>query len=724
MKELQEFSETLRRLKEDLRFERSLPSALHDRLVAALQELVDAKGKVEKASELDEEKVKTQYHRSLAFSRIVSNLKAQQGRFAIPPSYLYDVAPSLTEPPYTIPKTLSEPEGAERISIKARGKVMSERAELALALLFPGSTTYRYGGGPVKVRTGPWFQAGRASLSDVHVLSPETEFDIDIDGRKRHVRRPITLHTIPIARRPFVCRFCLSISDNDETCNHRGSIPMKLPSSYPVLIKKELRREIGETISFRLPLSRIVTEASFLDFLEIGVAARGFERTVSLRGGQTTISVDFDPPIGFKLATTGISFKITPLEELAPRLAEDRMFGRDVIIQLLSSRLRDALRSAELPPYHHEPVLSSLVNALGLDSTVDLDTINATMSDERFAERVLQEAAREQTLYESTPIDATRLTQAIHEVAESEISQDDVKLHTSSAVMHTLAHSILLACAVTSGSQLEDLDYIVGEDEVVIFDSASGGNGSCAMCFQFLSTSGSFSLKEYLGSEEWKEIHRPRNFDETLFELLLPCLNGVSDRSFFFGHVLPREAETRRKIIELEEKENTHRRAVERFREYGLESAYPTSIGFHAVDYSTDPSDADRFKEVASICLHGCPECISLGSKCVAGSFRERYSVSKYALDRLLLMRMQPFIVNNLDKAGILERLGQDGLAILRVLCQSSEDYDDVTDGAMELILDIAGQNVDGKYVKFAGHWADLDYDTSGLAYYYLLAVV
>jgi hypothetical protein len=187
-----------------------------------------------------------------------------------------------------------------------------------------------------------------------------------------------------------------------------------------------------------------------------------------------------------------------------------------------------------------------------------------------------------------------------------------------------LAHILLLAVAVTSGSQLDDLDYSLQDSEVVIFDSVSGGNGSCETAFEFLSEAGTFNLEKYLGSEEREELYKPRNFDETAFEFLLPCLNGVSDRIFLFGKVEPFENEIRRKLSELKGKSTTHNASITRIRTYGSSSARADRFDanrshlFHVFTLwsSSRFSDTER-----TILFHA----ISSWSNNVAGSLRPHF---------------------------------------------------------------------------------------------------
>ncbi len=720
---IEALKKSTQQLRDKARWDNTLKSESYDRLLSALRMMDDALSVVGSAAELNESTVRTEYTRALSFKTIVEDIKSREGSFGIPPSYLYDVAPSLCVPPFTIPKNLAEAEGTERVSVSLQGRVVSERAELALGLLFPGSTTYRYGA-PAKVRTGPWFQSGRARLSTSHELSPKPEFELQLDGKTAHVHKPATLRATTIPAREYVCASCLSLLDGDEGCNHGHPIQLKLPSSHPIIVKQELNRIATDSREFSSPLNAIIKDVTYLPSVEVGIAVTGFERTVPLPGGQRTVAVDYDPPIGFRLATSGISFRTISLDNIVGDLLKTPVFQRDMVVQLLSSRVVAALRQEELPLYNHELILSALVKSIGLDAIQDWQTVNGLMRDPAMTQRVLQEIAREQAFYESPPLALPRQLRITSDVFDANLTEAELRGHSRVVLLHSLAHVILLGCAVTSGSHLDDIDYIVKDNEVIVFDSVSGGNGSSAMAFEFLSAPGTFKLEEYLGTEEREELYRPRYMDETLLELLLPCPNGIADRAFLFGTVYPSEMGIVRKIAELRDKQNTHSRAIERLRQYGVQSLYPVGIGYHAIDYSRTPQDADRFKETSSVCLHGCPECISLGRKCSAGSFRERFSVSKYSLDRWFANAISPFIRDEPHADTLQEGLREHGLAILRVRCPSSADYQTRTKGAMEMILGIAGSNLNGKHVKFAGHWIDIDRETQELTYYYLLTVI
>jgi hypothetical protein len=292
--------------------------------------------------------------------------------------------------------------------------------------------------------------------------------------------------------------------------------------------------------------------------------------------------------------------------------------------------------------------------------------------------------------------------------------------------LHSLAHVLLLATAVTSGSQLDDLDYLIRpeHEEIVIFDSVSGGNGSSATAFEFLSEPGKFTVEMYWQSEEREEIYRPRNFDETAFEFLLPCINGVADRIFLFGKVSPLENEIKRKISELRDREKTHEMAIRRIREYGKSRLFPVGIGYHAIDYSNRPQEADRFKEIAGICLHGCPECISLGRKCHLGSFQEKYSISKYALDELVNYVLREVTLTEPSISDILCNLKNHGIVVVKGVCNDQEACSKLVDELNMLIMELTGREVNGGRVKFTGHWVNTDSTFEGLNYYYMFRVV
>ena len=725
---IEELRRILIDLKDKVRRDQNLSGAIYDELVIASKDLNDALAEMEKTKEkqVDEAKVRLLYENAQRLSLMLEEIKRSLGTGY--PSYIDDFVPSIAVAPFTMPRTLYEPQGAEQISINVEGRLNSERAELALATLFPGSTTYRYAAPSVKIRTGRWFRSGRARLSSLHELSTKPEFELKIGDRTFRVYKPLTLRAFRMHGRRAVCTTCLSLSDGDENCGHSTlQFRAKLPSSYPIIRRIELSRTATENKTLQTPMSLLVSKVTFLKELEVGLALVGFERIATVRGVSRAVRVDYDPPIGVRLATSGLSFKVD-----IPRGFEKKMLDsnpiirRDIILDLLSTTLAETMSDVGLPSYHHELLLSSLIAVIGLDDPVDEKEVLERLRSETLISDVTSELNRELMFYESGPPDAFLVQNVLTALQGLDITEDKLLMRLRKTILHSLAHVFLLAAAVTSGSQLDDLDYLVKEKsgDVVVFDAVSGGNGSSEAAFEFLCELGRFSIKEYSESEEREEIYRPRNFDETAFEFLLPCINGVSDRVFFFGKVQPLESEINRKLNELRDKETTHRRAVKRIKEYGNARIFPIGIGYHAVDYSDRAQEADRFREAANICLHGCPECISIGRKCHFGSFYEKYGISKLVLDELLNQLIQEATLSQSSSSQILSKLSKHGYAVIKGSCDEQHACQELVSNLSAQVLGLVGQEVNEGRVKFAGHWVNMDFASGKLDYYYMLKVV
>jgi hypothetical protein len=380
-----------------------------------------------------------------------------------------------------------------------------------------------------------------------------------------------------------------------------------------------------------------------------------------------------------------------------------------------------------VPYYSHELILSSMIAMLGLDETIDEITVSQRVSDDNFISGVYTNILKESTFYESTVLDRDMVQQLLQEFKREVIKGIDVLTKLKQTLLHSMAHILLLSAAITAGSQLEDLDYLINEskNEIIIFDSVSGGNGVSETVFEFLSDSTRFNVSEYLASDEKGESYRPRSFEEVGFELLLPCVNGVADRIFLFGESDQlMENEIRRKLNELKDKQATHTKAVERIKKYGKDKMYPIGIGYHAVDYSNDSHEADRFKEAANSCLHGCPECISIASKCHLGAFQEKYGVSKLVLDEFLIYMTREAIVDNLSQEEVLRIIDEKGFAILRGVCSIAQSCKSVSDKLDNTTLALDGKKTKQGLVKLSGHWLNFEISNGNLIYYYLLRAI
>jgi hypothetical protein len=503
----------------------------------------------------------------------------------------------------------------------------------------------------------------------------------------------------------------------------------KLPSNFPIIEKLELGRKTGETKRLQKPLSFVILKTSFLPNLEVGLAVTGFERTATVRRQQNyrTVRIEYDPPIGIRLFTSGLSFTVNiPTEFLRELLKNNRMLRRDLVIQIIANKIAELMSREGIPSYHHELLVSSLISAIHLDDLIDEKDAIKNLRSPLAIPDIISKIDRELVFYESSRPDITMITEMFKALQKVDINEESLESKLRATILHSMAHVLLLAIAITSGSQLDDLDYLLREEtnEVVVFDAVSGGNGSSETAFDFLFEPGQFSVEEYLESEERQEIFKPRNLDETAFEILLPCINGVADRAFLFGKFNPPENEIKRKLTDLKNKASTHAAAIARIKSYGSRSIFPLGIGYHGVDYSQLSMDADRFKETANICVHGCPECISIGRKCHVGSFFEKYNISKIALDELLNYLLKEAIVESFSESEIIKVLKSHGFAIIKLSCNDEKSCEEAAKELNSKILALSGQDLNGGHIKFAGHWVDVDISSGAVVYYYMLKVI
>jgi hypothetical protein len=726
MNMVEELKKYIDELLNKIRYDKNIPIDAYKEIMAASEELLKALTDLQETRQIDEEEIKKLYENANSLFQMIETIK--RTKQDAKPSYIDEFIPSISPPPFTMPRTLFDPQGTEQITIDVSGRIYSERAELALALLFPGSITYRYGT-PIKVYCGRWFQSGRARLSSLHELDPDPQFELKEAYRTFKVYKPLTLRAFRLPTPYQICMECLSLSDGDENCGHSAPrIRVKrLPSNYPITIKLELSRTEGEKKEVQMPMTLIVPEVTFLPEIEVGVALIGFERTASIRGGYRQIRIIYDPPIGIKIKTTGLSFKVRLNDDFVKTILDsNRILRRDIILQLIANELAYIMSDIDLPSYYHEPLLSAIILAIGLDEVIDEGTVTSRLHDSNFVDKVINALNTEFTFREGARPDALLTQRVVESLQSLTITENNLRIKLYQTILHSLAHVFLLATAITSGSQLDDIDYIVNEDkaEIIIFDAVSGGNGSSKTAFEFLSEEGKFDVETYWQSEEREEIYRPKNFDETAFELLLPCINSIADRVFLFGKVEPSENEVKRKLRELRIKEDTHQMAIRKIIEYGISRLFPIGIGYHAVGYSNDLREAERFKEIANICLHGCPECISIGRKCNQGSFYEKYNISKLALDELLNYNLKKLMVTSLSKDETLRILKEYEVAILTVPYTDKKLYEELLTKLNSFVLQLVGREINGKHIKLSGYWISITSNFEAIIYNYMFRLV
>jgi hypothetical protein len=645
------------------------------------------------------------------------------------PSYFDEFAATLTEHPYALPKALFDPQGKEVVTIDfpnniGRQQFYKERTDLALFILYPGSFSYRYGV-PTKIETGQWSQQFVAHLR-MHTLSPNPIFKVQRNGRSLDVFKPIMLRAQQVTERnPFICVNCLSLAALDEGCSHSPQIrrPLRLPSSSPITVNQEVERSEGESIGLRSPLNFMITGITYLSSLKVGTAILGFERSAANR---VTI-VDYDPPIGMIMETKGVSFRINVPTVFLDRVTEQKALARDVLTQTLAKWISDLLSENGMPSYHLEPILSGLIHAIGLDEP----TVETGLAIGNFSKGDWIADAEQTTMtegsryYERFDVQQRRLRAVYESLAKKPLDGSVLRNEVKQRLMHSFAHILLIAGCITSGCLPQDLAYLIRNDEVVLFDSADGGNGSSEMIFDFSGAKESFSITESEEDASKERIYRPRYFDEALAELLLPCQQGVAERIFHGALPVPGHQEIRRRILALDKQKESYAEAIRYIAKIGVENCFRSSLGYHqALNLGLPMREAERLKEGLSICLHGCPDCLVLGNKCDEGGFLEKFHLSKVLLDEYFRFMTGEVTVDYLTKYPLVESLlSNRGVAIL-VGRETKNEDSKISEKLHERVAELDGRKVGKKFVKFAGFWVDCPIGSEEVCYSAVLVLI
>ena len=615
----------------------------------------------------------------------------------------------LSDAPYTLPSNYFEPETALTTIIdlpRNNPRYKTEQTGLALQVCFPGSTTFRYGL-PRKILCGDFSRNFLSDLRSVHEISDEPEeFQIG-DASVYSVK---TLKTLPVfGNKFFVCPICLS-ADVDEPCVHmtKKMVLRKAPSSFPIKEHAEVSRQsLVNSKSFPEPLNQIIEKITFLKELKIGTAYLGFTRTV----GNVTNRIDYDPYIGYVTQTKSISFSIKKIDdEFLNSIMEQSYLSRDLIIDVVFNYFSESLKDNDVPRYHTELFLSSFIKALQLDrinNDFNYNEIIQKISSGDWVDTALNELHNEIQLYSGQFLTSDeKQTEIFQHIASLNLDTVILKNHLKKLIVNSIAHTLFLAGCTTSGSLYDDLDYSVnyeGDDpkEILLFDSANGGNGASELIYNYLT----LPTNNVSKSSDVKEHLRPRYFDETFFEMLLPCSQGTIDRA----HI--QSADTLIQDIQLLKLLNHSKNIESQFpdtfkhiNDAGIFNIVPLSIGLRQLDENQPIRETEKTREMASICIHGCPDCIALGSRAKPDQFSERYSISKYILDLFFKFKSSHLILDSKSSfEEIQDRIEKNGFAILCKEIIEVKDYDDLDNDISNLI----GKEIKENIVKVAGKWYD-----------------
>ena len=648
------------------------------------------------------------------------------------PSYFDEFAATLAEHPYALPRALFDAQGREIVTIDlpnsfGRPQFQKERTDLALAILYPGSFTYRYYGLPTKIETGQWSQTFVARLR-MHTLSPSPIFKVEKNGRKLDVYKPIVLRARQVdEENPFICMNCLSLAGLDEGCYHSPHTrrPLKLPSSSPITQNQELQREEGESVEMRAPLDSIISKVTYLRNLKVGTAVLGFERSVPV-ANRVTI-VDYDPPIGVIMETKGITFRVNIPSQFLESVMQRTPLVRDVVTQILAKRISDLLSENGMPSYHLEPILSGLMHSIGLDSeNVEVEPALTSFSHTGWIKDAVETTFAEGAAYYERFAVQQRKLQALFDAAvRKPLNEAVIRTELKTVLMHSLAHSLLIAGCVTAGCLPTDLEYLIGDDEIVLFDAADGGNGSSEMIFEFCTSKEPFEIAETAEDTVREKTYRPKFFDEAFAELLLPCQQGVAERIFHRGFAAPNHEEIKRRYIGLERQKESYSNEYQSISNIGVENCFRSSIGYHfALTHQLQPRQADRLKEALSICLHGCPDCLVLGSKCNEGGFMEKYFVSKAILDEYFRYLTHGVTLDYSVEDSVIESLLKERGVVILTERITRETGNGAGETLLTRVSEFSGRGIDHKFVRFAGYWVDSPLEIDEIRYDAMLVLV
>ena len=633
------------------------------------------------------------------------------------PSYFDEFASTLARPPYALPGTLFNPQGNETVTIDIQNtteyaRFQEERSDFVLSVLFPGSFTYRYHGVPIKIMTGPWYSDLTARLRGIHTIGDEPIFAIERRGRQIPVFRPITVRAQRVFGDLFTCIICLSINGLDEGCNHspKAKRPLKLPSASSIETRVELNRSDMEARQFLPPISLVIAGANYIKALKVGRAVLGFERRST---GRTTV-IEYDPPLGLILETRGLSFRVEIPQSFSKHVSNDKTYlARDIFIQMMALFVSDLLTKHGIPAYQLETSLSGFITATELEAgQFSFDDAARKLTSGEWIDRAIQETIAEGGSYvERFDIDQDKLRALFIDLSTQDIDRTAFEKEIHHRLLHSLAHVLLIASCITSGSTFSDLQYLIEYErgEIVIFDSVNGGNGSSEMVFDFC-TPADFTVGEVGDENAEGTLFQPKHFDEALAELLLPCQQGLAERLFHQDLFHPRYREIHRRSMALASQRPHYSREFAELSRRGVAETFPASIGFHvALAQKLHATEAERLKEALGICVHGCPDCLHLGNMCDAGGFAEKFEVSKDLLDEFFrFMTAEVTVPYDAGLESINQALGKNGVVILFGSSGAKrENGEKVHEEIRNRATELSGKNMGGKFVKFAGIWVD-----------------
>lgn len=634
-----------------------------------------------------------------------------------------DLVSLLSPTPYTLPTfyTGSNTDDVQ-VHIPSRGESQFEKVNLVFQTMFPGSTFNTYGS-KLKSRCGNYANYIVDLSSAYHRLTDAQIFT--------HQNNPVfglkDLSTKSPGGDGWMCRNCLTTIDYDEqdcACpreledgksKFRKQIKVhNSPRIETIVLSSDL--DITDTKQFNFPLDHFVN-TSFLEDLEIGVVLTGFTRTAQKLGVSREIT--YRPSLGYKMHTKGILFEVNELpEEFIDVVFSNKVIVRDVIIDLIHDKVLAGMKDKARQIFEIELFLSSCIRTLQLDQYDDGFDIGKKLNeinDPAWIDSCILEFHRQEANWEGTRQGLTDdvIREIFTVVSDAGFTEQSIQRKIRELVMNSLAQLLYLNSCVTSGSNFDDIDFLVRRDDdgtltnqIIMFDSTNGANGACELVYELLTA----PQEPYVFGNR-TELSKPKYFDEGFTEMLLPCPQGVTERIFYqdLHNLIQNNRSVGRSLMQLESVSQENPEIAQSIRDSTIFNLFATFTGLRDVlgqdGTELGQLDSYRLKNATDVCIHGCPDCISIGSETKTHTLSERFSISKYLLDLLFRFHTSEIrITDNFDMDQIENTLRKYNMVILtRTLADPNQTADDLE----TLVTSLIGKELDNKLYKISGKWID-----------------
>jgi hypothetical protein len=665
-------------------------------------------------------------------SELTEKLESERfsiGRYGVK---IDDVVSLLSPPPYNLPAlyTGSNARGVQiHLPRTLRQDQTFEKIDLAFNSMFPGSKFKIYGPS-LKSKCGNYDANFNLNLTNTgHTLTNDPEFQYegnDVFGLKGiSATMPGTTDAHGLY---WTCRNCLTTPDYDEqecgcpnvladgSKKKRPFIKIKNSARKETMVLSDVAQNTVSTKQFGFPLNNFVN-ASLLNNLEIGITLVGFTRSSSKLGVSRNIT--YNPPLGYKMNTKGILFEVNALPDaFIDEVFSQKFIIRDIIIDLIHDKILEGMRNNSRQIFELELFLGSCLRTLELDQyddiSFDFETKLTQINDPSWINDCINneyqlQAAKWEGVRQGLTDDI--VGQIFNVVSDAGFTRESIECKIRELITNSLAQLLYVTASFTSGSNFDDIDFLVrhndGAEQIILYDSADGGNGACELIYNLLTIP---TDQSYVFGNR-TELSKPKYFDEGFTEMLLPCTQGVSERIFYqnLANVMGNNRSVTKLIRQLQVFSQENPDIAASIQATGIFNLFATFTGLNQLfgqgGEELDISDSYRYKNATDVCIHGCPDCISIGNKTKTEEVSERFSISKYLLDLLFRFHTDEIrITDNFDRAEIEKTLRKYNMVILtRTLANANQTADELE----TLIASFFGRTLDDKLYKTSGKWID-----------------